>query len=204
MANDRGEVTRARLIEATAQVVREVGYAHASTRAIAKAAGVAEGTIYRHFPDKGALFLAAVMESNRPIIEWVAGLPARAGLDTVEANLADCLVRLAGLRDQMLPLELALLTDPELAGQNRRMDSVRPGALPAGPPEYVADYLAAEQRLGRVRTDVAPDQMAIVILATLFGLSILLHSAGTTMTRDLLATAIGILLAGIEPSPPRA
>jgi AcrR family transcriptional regulator len=204
MANDRGEVTRARLIEATAQVVRKVGYAHASTRAIAKAAGVAEGTIYRHFPDKGALFLAAVMESNRPIIEWVAGLPARAGLDTVEANLTDCLVRLAGLRDQMLPLELALLTDPELAGQNRRMASVRPGALPAGPPEYIADYLAAEQRLGRLRADVAPDQMAIVILATLFGLSILLHSAGTTMTRDLLATAIGILLAGIEPSPPRA
>jgi len=52
MATERGEATRVRLIEATAQVVAEVGYANASTRAIAKAAGVAEGTIYRHFPNK--------------------------------------------------------------------------------------------------------------------------------------------------------
>ena len=69
----RGEATRARLIEATRSVVREVGYAHASTRAIAQAAGVAEGTIYRHFPDKASLFLATVLESNAPIIAWVTG-----------------------------------------------------------------------------------------------------------------------------------
>ena len=43
----RGEETRAKLIEATRQVVRDVGYAHASTRAIAHAAGVAEGTMGR-------------------------------------------------------------------------------------------------------------------------------------------------------------
>ena len=116
----RGEATRARLIEATRSVVREVGYAHASTRAIAQAAGVAEGTIYRHFPDKASLFFATVLESNAPIVAWVTTLPARAGEGTVEENLTDAAVALAGLRDQILPLELAIAADPELAAQRRQ------------------------------------------------------------------------------------
>ena len=121
----RGEATRARLIEATRSVVRDVGYAHASTRAIAQAAGVAEGTIYRHFPDKASLFFATVLEANAPVVAWVATLPARAGEDTVEANLTDAATRLAGLRDQIIPLELAIAADPELAAQRRRGLEVR-------------------------------------------------------------------------------
>ena len=38
---ERGVATRAKLIAATQDVVREIGYAHATTRAIAEAAGVA-------------------------------------------------------------------------------------------------------------------------------------------------------------------
>ena len=132
MATERGEATRARLIEATAQVVAEVGYANASTRAIAKAAGVAEGTIYRHFPNKAAMFLAAAVDRNDPIIEWMSGLPSRAGSDTVEDNLTDCLVHLSALRKKMLPLELALLTDPELAEQ-QRLVAFGPPAAPRCP-----------------------------------------------------------------------
>ena len=99
----RGEATRTRLIEATRGVVREVGYGHASPRAIAQAAGVAEGTIYRHFPDKASLFFATVLESNAPIVALVTELPARAGERTVEANLIDAAVQLAGLRNLALP-----------------------------------------------------------------------------------------------------
>ncbi len=84
---DRGAATRVKLIEATSQVVRDVGYAHATTRAIAQAAGVAEGTIYRHFPDKASMFVAAVLEQNDPVIDWVSRLPARAGQDSVGSNL---------------------------------------------------------------------------------------------------------------------
>ena len=198
---DRGAATRARLIEATSQVVREVGYARATTRAIAEAAGVAEGTIYRHFPHKAAMFLAAVLEQNGPVIEWVSRLPARAGQATVESNLVDCLYRLASLRDQMLPLELALLADPELARQRKQTAPLRPEGRPLGPPEFIAEYLAAEQKLGRVRADVAADRVAVVILATLFGLSLLLSDGATGVDRHLLVAAVRLLLTGIEPGP---
>lgn len=196
---DRGRATRAKLIDATLAVVREVGYAHASTRAIAQAAGVAEGTIYRHFPDKVSLFFAAVLESNIPIVDWMATLPSRAGTDTVEGNLIDAVTQLAGLRDQIIPLELAIAVDPDLGAQRRRILDAAGGTLPPGPPDAIAAYLGEERRLGRIRADVDPQEAAIVILATLFGLA-----AGQTMTdgtlydRHLVA-AIRLFVRGIEP-----
>jgi AcrR family transcriptional regulator len=82
------------------EVVREVGYVRATTRAIVDAAGVAEGTIYRHFAHKHELSFAAIFDRNAPIVEWVAGLPERAGTRTVAENLTECLERLASLRDE--------------------------------------------------------------------------------------------------------
>jgi AcrR family transcriptional regulator len=199
---DRGAATRLKLIEATSRVVSDVGYAHATTRAIAQAAGVAEGTIYRHFPDKAAMFVAAVLERNNPVIEWVSRLPGRAGQDTVESNLVDCLHRLSSLRDQMLPLELALLADPELARQRRQAAPALPEGQPAGPPEFIAAYLAAEQALGRVRADVLPERVAIIILATLFGLALQPSGEGVGVDRTMLVAAVRVLLTGIERGPP--
>jgi hypothetical protein len=104
----------------------------------------------------------------------------------------------------MLPLELALLTDPELAEQQRLVAFGPPEARPVGPPEYIAEYLAAEQKLGRVRADVAPDRMAMVILATLFGLSVPLFDGEVGLDQALLTTAVRMLLTGIEPGTPGA
>ena len=199
---DRGRATRARLIDATRVVVREVGYAHASTRAIAQAAGVAEGTIYRHFPDKAALFFATILESNAPIVAWVTTLPARAGEGSVEGNLVDAAVRLAGLRDQIIPLELAVAADPELAAQRRRVMAAAGPSLPPGPPEAVAAYLAAEQRLGRVRADLDPVEAAGVLLGALFALGAMPTTGDAGLSPDRVASAVRLLVRGIQPTQP--
>jgi AcrR family transcriptional regulator len=196
----RGEATRAKLIEATRSVVREVGYAHASTKAIAQAAGVAEGTIYRHFPDKATLFFATVLAANAPIVAWVTTLPARAGEGTVEENLADAAVRLAGLRDQILPLELAIAADPELAAQRRQAMAAAGNSLPPGPPEAVAAYLAAEQRLGRVRVDIDPHEAAGVLLGMLFALGTMPAIGDEGVNPDRVASAVRLLVRGIQPT----
>jgi AcrR family transcriptional regulator len=197
----RGEATRTRLIEATLSVAREVGYAHASTRAIAQAAGVAEGTIYRHFPDKASLFFAAVRESNGPVVAWVTTLPERAGEGTVEGNLTEAAARLATLRDQIMPLELAIAADPELAAQRQRILAEAGTSLP-GPPDAVAAYLAAEQRLGRVRPEIDPREAAILLLAALFGLAANLSIGDAGIDRDRLASAVRLLVRGIQPVMP--
>src|SRR5215467_9492859 len=57
------EDRRAALIEATLPLLRTHGLA-VSTRQIAEAAGVAEGTIFRVFPDKNSLVVAAILAAT--------------------------------------------------------------------------------------------------------------------------------------------
>ncbi|MFE2917609.1 hypothetical protein [Kitasatospora indigofera] len=45
---------------------------------------------------------------------------------------------------------------------------------PARPPGRLAEYLRAEQHLGRLRTDADPSHTAVVLLALLFGLGLAL------------------------------
>ncbi|MFJ8967001.1 TetR/AcrR family transcriptional regulator [Lentzea sp. NPDC102401] len=196
----RGDATRAKLIATTIRLVSELGYTKTTTRAIAQAAGIAEGTLYRHFPDKATLFGAAVLHKNQQVVDWVENLPDRAGTATVVDNLTDCLTHLAALRTDVIPLELAILTDPELARA-----APPPGSLP-GPPGQLAQYLEAEQQLGRLRRDADPVHTAIVLLAMLFGLAIspprspAAHSASAMPTiRD----AVELVLQGLDPHPAR-
>ena len=212
-ASPRGSATRARLLAAARDVVAEVGYTHATTKAIAAAAGVAEGTIYRHFPDKHALFLAAVVDANQPVIAWMTDLPQRAGHATLADNLSQTLNRLASLRQHMLPLELATLTDPELAARRQAglaaLHTSDPAAAVAGlptpnPPALLAQYLTAEQQLGRVRADVDPTRSAVVILATLLGLAVMptqehpQDPSDDPIAADLLQTAADVLARGLQ------
>jgi AcrR family transcriptional regulator len=52
---DRAHQTIEVLLQATAQVLVEVGYARLSTNRVAKRAGVSVGTLYQYFSDKDAL-----------------------------------------------------------------------------------------------------------------------------------------------------
>lgn len=201
----RGQLTRERLLDATRRTVREVGYAHATTRAIAHEAGVTEATIYRHFPDKRALFFAAVLEQSSSMLGELADLPARAGHGTVQENLAWALERLATLRDEVLPLELALLTDPQMTLPTPVPLLGVPGddgATIPGPPGAIATYLAAEQRLGRVRDEIDPDHAAVVLLVLLFGLS--LHPRTDEARREAVRAATRVVVLGIGAGTPDA
>jgi AcrR family transcriptional regulator len=160
---------------------------------------VAEGTIYRHFPDKAALFFAAVFQRNAAVLEGLSGLADRAGASTVEANLTETLLRLASLRAELLPLELALLTDPELADRRRQaVTELRTGKL-EGPPQLIAEYLRAEQQLGRVRTDATAEDMAVTVLAALFGMALMSIDRDDAAEGDLLSRTVRVLVSGIEP-----
>lgn len=51
---------REAILEVATRVFARSGYRHTDVEQIAAAAGVGKGTVYRHFPDKRALFLSAV------------------------------------------------------------------------------------------------------------------------------------------------
>jgi AcrR family transcriptional regulator len=57
--------TRDRLLEAARELFTTTGYHATTTPILARRAGVAEGTIYRHFPSKHALLNAAYQETQK-------------------------------------------------------------------------------------------------------------------------------------------
>ncbi|MDA8043985.1 MAG: TetR/AcrR family transcriptional regulator [Actinomycetota bacterium] len=188
----QGRETRGALLDAAATVVHRAGYAGANIRAIAAEAGVAVGTIFRHYPNKAALLAAVVERETVPVLEALGDLPGRAGTCTVAGNLVEVMTTLALLQEVLLPFELAFLTDPELAAQRRQlMDSK--ADLP-GVPTQLAQYLAAEQTLGRVRTDIPARHCAHVLLATMFGLA-----ANPTSEGPSLPSAVAMFVEGIAP-----
>jgi AcrR family transcriptional regulator len=194
----RGDRTRAKLIKATLSVVAEVGYAKTSTRAIATKAKVAEGTLYRHFPDKMSLLFAAALEPSEAVLEWVEGLPTKAGKRTVEGNLVDALFQLSSLQERVLPLEIAIQNDPELAAFRRSSLAKSGGAL-AGPPEALVAYLEAEQSLGRLSKAVRPRAAALTLLAALLGVGMMSAAHGGRIQRSDIVELVKMFVHGAAP-----
>ena len=194
----RGDRTRAKLIKATLSVVAEVGYAKTSTRAIATKAKVAEGTLYRHFPDKMSLFFAAALEPSEAVLEWVEGLPTKAGKRTVEGNLVDALFQLSSLQERVLPLEIAIQNDPELAAF-RRSSLAKSGGSLAGPPEALVAYLEAEQSLGRLSKAVRPRAAALTLLPALLGVGMMSAAHGGRIQRSDIVELVKMFVHGAAP-----
>jgi len=61
------------ILDAAAKLFAQHGYAEATTDGLAEALGIGKGTIYRYFPSKEALFLAAVDRSMRRVHDWILG-----------------------------------------------------------------------------------------------------------------------------------
>jgi AcrR family transcriptional regulator len=118
--------TRTRLVAAAAAVINRVGYHGTDSNRIARAAGYAPGTFYKHFPDKQAILLAAYEEWVTT--EWQAiavALRAGGSADVLARRIVDLALRLhrrwRGLRSSLLSL---VPIDPEVRrfyrGQRRR------------------------------------------------------------------------------------
>ena len=64
------DATRQRLLRAALELFTSLGFHGTTTPALATRAGVAEGTIYRHFPGKEALYAEVVRSTAR----WAHGI----------------------------------------------------------------------------------------------------------------------------------
>jgi AcrR family transcriptional regulator len=162
--------TRKVLIDAALEVFLQRGFARATTREIAQRAGLAEGTMYRHFADKYDLFHQAFLSLTRDIGEELKRFPERAGLNTVRENL-ECLFSLVGqMQAQVSSLMASMWADPELARSfnTRVQDSTLAGFERPEPVAMVADYIRAEQELGRVRRDIDAAEAAVVVVSIPF------------------------------------
>lgn len=121
MATQRlpAEQRRRQLLAAATRVFARRGFHGATTKAIAREAGVAEALIYRYFPSKDALFATAVERTAGRLVEGLERILDHHGDDPASALSA----ALAFFRDKlernpelsrMIFLVSAELDDPEL------------------------------------------------------------------------------------------
>jgi AcrR family transcriptional regulator len=68
----RNAETRRRIVGAARGLIAKGGYAEAQVAAVAAAAGVATGTVYRHFPSKADLFAEVFREASQHEVDAVA------------------------------------------------------------------------------------------------------------------------------------
>ncbi len=79
-SSSAGAATRAKLLSAATGIVARDGMAAATTAAIAAEAGVAEGTLYRHFESKDELLIAAYRQMKADVfVNAAAGVDAGEG-----------------------------------------------------------------------------------------------------------------------------
>jgi AcrR family transcriptional regulator len=77
--------TRERLLRSAQELIEEGGYGAASVVAISERAGVASGTLYRHWPSKGELFAELFrVVCDREIAAMEAAATSSAGRSRVE------------------------------------------------------------------------------------------------------------------------
>jgi AcrR family transcriptional regulator len=141
---------RDHLIQVTERLLAERGLEELTTRRIAREAGVADGVLYNHFENKDALMLEALVARMSTLMRAFRDACPRAGTATVEANLERLATALLELQRAVLPLFVGLVGRRPLL---ERLLAAAHSAVIGGPDAVlhcVHDYLAAEQRLGRL------------------------------------------------------
>lgn len=157
--------TRDRIIDAAEQTIREYGIAGATTKRIAVRAACSEALIYKHFQGKVELFMAVLMERMPALAPALARLHGTVGKGDVQANLTEFAGAALTFYGEAAPIAAGLLSEPALMAEFKALLAVSEGG-PHKPIRVLADYLRAEQQLGRVHGD--PDAMASLIMGACY------------------------------------
>jgi AcrR family transcriptional regulator len=155
--------TRETLMKVAGELMREVGYDEMTTAAVAKRAGLAEGTIYRHFPSKEAMAEAVFADIWRIHNEYMEQhLPPR---DRPVDRLLGFLSVAVAAQDSLMSHNGALAQQEHLhfASKHCAAHHGTQVELPPGAREFVAlleETIALAQKAGAVRPEIDPSVAA--------------------------------------------
>jgi len=161
---DGGDQTlREHLIATAARLIAEHGSVGLTVRGIAREAKVADGVLYNHFADKEELLAQALHAHVRTVMTAV-GEPPIAGRGSVEDNLRAYITRGLGVLTQILPVFAGLISQPKIFARFATMHGPGMGTEQGGLRAALADYLRAEQQLGRLAPAARVDAAATMII----------------------------------------
>jgi AcrR family transcriptional regulator len=165
------EERRRAIIDAVVPLLQQHGAA-VTTKQVAEAAGIAEGTIFRVFPDKRALLLATAEEIVNPAGGAAAMAAELQSIPDLRGKITATVKHLTAVLDQatvvMMALRQVLLESPPATEHTEH----RPG-----PPRFLVE--SNRQLLGNLTTllfephadelRVSPAKAALVLRSLVFG-----------------------------------
>src|SRR5687767_8584464 len=83
----RAAVSRERIVRAALDQLEDGGYASAAVQTVAKRAGVATGTVYRHFPGKAELFAEVFRRAAQREVDAVAAASGDTATERIAAGV---------------------------------------------------------------------------------------------------------------------
>jgi AcrR family transcriptional regulator len=163
---------RKAIVQATLPLLVERGD-EITTRQIAEAAGIAEGTIFRVFPDKKALMLAAAEEAINPADGAVAWEQAMAEIGPLRDKVVVAAQRVL---DRMLLTMTVMFAVRRHLGSHEELH--KHDKKHFGPPQFVVDAQAELHRrltgifeAHRDELAVDPEVAAVALRSLIFGAS---------------------------------
>jgi AcrR family transcriptional regulator len=171
----KGEQTRDAILAVAIDRFGRDGYRATSVADIARAAGVSGTLAYAYFPNKEALFLAAVDEDAAAVIR--EGVITLAGAPSIDEWRQGLLFTLVGAMDSH-PLARRLLAGLEPDVTQRVLEIPALAELR----KAVAERIASEQLSGLVRSDVDPRTMADGVVAIVLSLLMSVVQIGVDAT----------------------
>lgn len=172
-----------RLIDAASRVFARDGLTGATTRAIAREAGVNEVTLFRHFRSKERL-LAAVVQQNFGNQAPTLRAPRTKSTDDLRVDLAKFAREYMQQLKENLPLVRAMIGEIHHHGDNERQ--VYRGLFQPLREAIIA-RLDAARKTKELRTDADPVMLADLFTGMVF--TDVLRRASTTFKRDYSSAA---------------
>lgn len=182
---------RQQLFAALERVIARDGPSRLTGRAVTREAGVATGLLYTHFTHFDDFLAGYAIDRTFHISGEVAGLPQRAGSGTVAGNLSETVLAIPLLT--LLALARLMACRPDLAAQVEAVLGNGTSGLHAVE-HAIADYLTAEQRLGRVPAGADTEALALAAVGALHHVALTGEpsSADTRIRRAMAALTGGL------------
>jgi AcrR family transcriptional regulator len=176
---------RERFLDGAAEVLRRRGFAAATTKEIASAAGLSEAMLYKVFRDKVDLFLAVVTERLPRVALVRDGFTDQVGRGALDAHLERLAAELLAFYLETFPIAASVFSDPRLLSHLRQALHAS-GRGPQVNVESVTAYLEQEQRAGRIAATNQPAVVAEMLVGACLHRAFLTKFNGGDLTdRDL-------------------
>lgn len=192
----KGEQTRHAILTAAIERFGRDGYRATSVADIARDAGVSGTLAYAYFPNKEALFLAAVDEDAAAVIRDGLSVIGEPGTPDWRQSLIFTLLEAVDRH----PLARRLLAGLEPDVTERVLEIPALSELR----KAVAERLREEQLGGTVRPDIDPASIANGIVSIVLSLLMSVVQVGTGAAATYADDVIAVFEAAIDRSPPPA